>query len=182
MNRDGLNKIFWGFLFIMLDFKIQGFDILPDIIGYILFALGFSALAAGSEYFKKAGKFNILLIIFSIFSIYEKPAQSTGVHIDTLGVFGILVGIVVIVLNLLVMYNLFMGVGELASRQGRHDLSEESEKKWKQYLALQIATMFSFLLIFIPFLAVIFVLALVIISLVLMVSIILFIKRCSESL
>lgn len=182
MYRDGLNKIFWGLLFAMLDFRIQGFDILPDIVGYILFAVGFSVLAAGSEYFSKAGKFNIPLMILSVFSLYENPAQGTGVQIGTLSVLAIVLGIAVIVLNLLVVYNLFMGIKELAYQQGRYDLSDEAQSRWKQYLTLQIATLFTFILIFIPLLGAIFVLLMVFISLIWMISIISFIKRCSENL
>lgn len=182
MYRDGLNKVFWGFLFTVLDFRIQGFDILPDIIGYILFALGFSALAAGSEYFSKAGKFNIPLLILSIFSVYERPAQGTGVQVGILGPLGIVLGIAVIVLNLLVIYNLFMGIRELAHQRGRYDLSNEAESRWKQYLTLQIAILFTFILIFIPLLGAIFALLMVAVSLIWMITIIGFIKRCSDNL
>lgn len=183
MFRDGLNKIFWGFIFILLDFKIQGFDILPDVVGYILFAMGFGILASSNEYFQKAKNFNIPLIILSIFSIYERPSQTSGgVQLGTLGIFGVIIGIAAIVLNLLVIYNMFMGIKNEADQQGKFDLSTEAEKRWKQYLTLQIAVFFSFILIFIPPLAIIFIIGLAIVSIVLTVAIMGFIKRCSESL
>lgn len=54
MNRSSFNMVSLGFLFLLIDFRIQNFDILPDIVGYILFAVGFHALASCSEHFKKA--------------------------------------------------------------------------------------------------------------------------------
>ncbi|MDF2673496.1 MAG: hypothetical protein K0R09_1761, partial [Clostridiales bacterium] len=78
MYKDGFNKLYWGFLFIMIDFKLQGVDVLPDIVGYILFVIGFGMLASCSEYFSKAKSFDTPMIIISLFSIYERPAQSGG--------------------------------------------------------------------------------------------------------
>jgi hypothetical protein len=50
----------------MLDFRIGGFDILPDILGFIFFAVGIKALLAESEHFKQAGKFNLAMIFLSL--------------------------------------------------------------------------------------------------------------------
>ena len=66
MVRSGFDKLFWGFLFVMIDFRIQGFDIIPDVIGYILFAVGFHMLAVNSTFFKKAENFNYIMVIVSM--------------------------------------------------------------------------------------------------------------------
>ena len=182
MYQDGFNKLYWGFLFIMIDFKLQGFDVLPDIVGYILFAIGFGILASNSEYFSKARSLNIPMIIISILSIYEKPAQGGGVQFGTLGVFGILIGITSIVLNLLIIYNLFMGIKDIANQRGQVDLGTEAGVRWNQYLILQIAGIFAFVLIFIPPVAFIYVIALLIAAIILTIALMGFIKRCGESL
>lgn len=44
MNESGFNKLYWGFFFIMFNFRIQGFDIFPDIVGYLFLASGFTTL------------------------------------------------------------------------------------------------------------------------------------------
>ncbi|WP_236707942.1 hypothetical protein [Brevibacillus choshinensis] len=31
----GLSKVFWGILLVFLDFRFNGFDVLPDFIGFI---------------------------------------------------------------------------------------------------------------------------------------------------
>lgn len=182
MYQDGLNKFYWGFLFTMVDFKIQGVDVLPDIVGYILFAIGFGILAANNQHFEKARSFNIPMIILSIFSIYEKPVQGGGVQLGTFGLWGVLIGIAATVLNLLVVYNLFMGIKDMADQQEKSDLSEEAEKRWSQYLGLQIAALFAFIMIIIPTLAFIWVIALFIAAIILTVVIMGFMKRCGEGL
>jgi hypothetical protein len=35
--------IFWGLILVILDFKINGFDLLPDVIGYVLVGIGSAA-------------------------------------------------------------------------------------------------------------------------------------------
>lgn len=182
MNESGFGKLYWGFLFIMIDFKIQGFDILPDIIGYILFAVGFGILASNSIYFIKVQKFNIIMIILSIFSIYEAPTQGGGIQLGSFGLFSILIVVASIVFSLLVIYNMFMGIKDMAEQHKQMDLYTEADKRWNQYLLLQIASAFAFVFIFIPPLAVIYIIALLIIAIVLTVNIMGFIKRCGENL
>ena len=182
MNADGFGKLYWGFLFIMLDFRIQGVDILPDLIGYIFFAVGFSMLAANSLNFKKAENFNIPMIILSVFSIYEKPNQSGGVQFGPFGLLGIPISIASLVLSLMVVYYLFMGIKDMAQMQGQLDIYEEADNRWKQFLYLQLAVLLAFVLIFIPPLAIVYIIVMLIISIVLTVIITQFMKKCGESL
>lgn len=182
MNINAFNKFYWGFLFIMIDFRLQGFDILPDIVGYLFFAAGFSILASNSEYFKKAGRQNIGMILLSVFSIYEPPAQGEGIQLGQLGVFGILIGILSIIFSLLVVYNLFMGIKEMSLGSGRTDIYDEADNKWRQFLALQVSSLLVLVLIFIPPLAVISIIVLLIVSVILTISIMRFMKVCGDSL
>lgn len=182
MIESGLNKFYWGFLFIMLDFKISGFDILPDIIGYILFAVGFSILASKSDYFIKAENVNIVMIILSIFNIYEKPTQAGEIQFFGGGPFSILIGMASLVFSLLVVYNLFMGIKDIAKTQAKIDIIEEVDKRWNQYLLLQVAVILAFVLMFIPPLAFIYIVAMLIASIILTVVILDFIKRCERCL
>lgn len=182
MNESGLNKLYWGFIFIMISFRIQGLDILPDIVGYLFFASGFIQLASSSTYFNIAAKYNIPMIILSIFQIYQIPAQGGGINLGSLGIFTILIGITSFVLNLLVVYNLFMGIKDMANKREQFDLVKESNERWNQYKMLQIAALFSYILIFIPPLAVLYIIVLFVISIILTIVILGFLKRCSESL
>lgn len=179
MVRDSFNKFFWGFLFIMFDFRIQGFDILPDIIGYILFTMGFLTLAARSDHFAKGKTYNMIMAVLSIFSIYEQPAQGGGVHIN---VTGTIVALVSIVMLLLIVYHLLMGIKEMAARQNQPGIAEEAEKKWTFFLIYQIASLFLYVLIFIPPLFIMGVIAMFIVTIILMVTLMLFMRSCGEQL
>ncbi|MBU3143842.1 hypothetical protein [Clostridium sp. CF012] len=182
MNESGFNKLYWGFLFIMLSFRIQGFDILPNIVGYLFFASGFSQLISSSNYFNIAAKYNIPMIVLSIFTIYEAPAQSGGINLGLLGIFSIPIAIASFVLSLLVVYNLFMGIKDMAKNQEQSDLVLESEEKWNQYKLIQIAAVCSFIFIFIPLLGVLYIITILVISVIITIGILGFIKRCTERL
>lgn len=112
---NAFNKFYWSFFFIMLDFRLQGVDIIPDIIGYLLFAAGLSLISNENSWFEKARKLNIFMIFLSIFQIYERPAQGTGITFGPLGYYGVIIGIASMIISLLLMYNFFMGIGDMAA-------------------------------------------------------------------
>ena len=182
MNNSGFNKLFWGFLFIMFNFRIQGFDILPDVVGYLFLTSGFSELLSNSNYFSIAAKYNVPMLVLSLFSIYQSPAQGSGIHLGLFGIFGIPIVIASFILNLLVIYNLFMGTKDMAEQQEQHDLAQEADKRWNQYKLLQFAFLFSFILIFIPPLALFYIIVFFIISIIITIAILGFLRRCSERL
>jgi len=182
MNESGFNKLYWGFLFIMLSFRIQGFDILPNIVGYLFFASGFRDLIKNSNYFSIAAKYNLPMIILSVFSIYEAPVHASGIQLGVLGIFSIPIAIASFVLNLLVVYNLFMGIKVMAEKQEQFDLVRASDEKWNQFKLLQIAALCSLIFIFIPLLGVLYIIAILVISIIITIGILGYIKKCSESL
>lgn len=182
MNETGLKRLFWGFLFILLNFKIGGFDIFPDIVGYLFLAFGLSALAENSYYFTKASKLNIPLMILSLFTIYERPVQAGTASLGLLGWLSLPLAIVMFIINLMMVYNVFLGISDMASKHGQHELSMESDKMWRQYVGLQVAFLVTFVLIFIPPLAFIYLIGLFIAAIVITINILGFLKRCSENL
>ncbi|MFS0724643.1 hypothetical protein [Paenibacillus sp. 1P07SE] len=177
MIRDGFSKFFWGFLFIMFNFRIQGFDILPDVIGFILFAVGFRTLARESDSFERAKLFNFGLIFLSLFSLYQSPNREG--EFNPLGFF---VGIATLVLLLIVVHHLLAGIKDMASRQERPDLVAEAGQKWTYFLVFQIATLLLFVMILIPPLFVVMGLALFVVAIVLMIILMRFMSRCGEQL
>lgn len=185
MYKSGFDKFYWGFLFVMINFRIQGFDVLPDIIGYILFAMGFKILAEQSNFFKKAALFNIPMIILSVFSIYQAPANAgtgTMINFGPLGLLGIPLMIAGIVLSLLVVYNLFMGIKEMAELRGEPDIADEAYRRWRQYLMFTLAVLLGFALIIVPGLAIAYIIFMLIMAIVLTTVIMKFMRRCGEYL
>lgn len=182
MNQSGFSKLYWGFLFELIDFRINGFDIFPNVVGYILFFVGFGILAQNSLYFVKARNLSIPMIILSLFSIYEKTGQESGIQLGDLGILSIPVAIVSIVLSIFVVYNLFRGIKEMSENQVQMDLYSEADDRCRQYLILQVAAISVFVLILIPALAVVFIILIYILTIVITVRIMQFMKRCGERL
>ncbi|NLB43071.1 MAG: hypothetical protein GX815_12630, partial [Clostridiales bacterium] len=204
MVQKAFRNFYFGFLFVMIDFRVNGFDILPDIVGYIFFVVGLSSLLNMSEHFSKARIFHVIMLIISIFSIYERPAQD-GVYISTDFLPGLLIGIAILIIELFAFYHLFMGIKQWANEGGtshvgidqweneggainREDtqlngegraphLASEADHRWKQYLYFQIASFGVFLLIFIPPLAFIYIIAILIVAIVLTVKFMGFMTR-----
>ncbi len=182
MNRHAFDKFYTGFLFVLIDFRIQGFDVLPDIIGYIFLAVGLSALAAYGNNFKTASFFNIPMMIISLFSIYEKPAQQSGINFGFMGIWGIPVAVAGFVLNLLVVYYLFKGIKDMARDRGIFQIMDEADQRWKQFLLLQFAAIFGIILFVLPVLAIVYIVGMLIFSIWLTVAVMKFMKACGEYL
>jgi uncharacterized membrane protein HdeD (DUF308 family) len=204
--QKAFRNFYWGFLFVMIDFRLNGFDILPDIIGYVFFVVGLSSLADKGEHFSKAKIFHIIMMVVSIFSIYERPAQE-GVYSSDFW-YGLLVGIAILIIGLFAFYHLFMGIKEWAdggysSYQGLDrweneggainpgdnqranesrapHLAAEAEHRWKQYLYLQLAAFGAFVLLIAPPLVFFYIIVLLVVSIVLTIKFMGFMTRCGE--
>jgi hypothetical protein len=177
---QAFRNFYWGFLFVLIDFRFNGFDILPDIIGYAFFAAAFHVLADRNFHFSKARSYNIIMLILSVFSIYERPAQNTeglNIQVDPLG---FLIGIASLIFSLLVLYHLFMGIKHMADEVEESSISAEAEQRWKQLLYLQIAGFGTILLIFVPPVAIVTLIILLVISIALTVNCMKFMTRCGE--
>lgn len=182
MYRSEFYKLYFGFLFILFDFRINGFDILPNIIGYILFAMALNSLSSCSEYFSTAGIFTALMIILSIFTIYVKTGSTGGFDFvnGPFGYLSIIITVLSIIFTLLVIYNLFQGIEHMAIKYEKTNLSQEAKDKWKMYITFQIAMLIYFVLAFmgIPFM--LFFLIMFFASIVVMVLMMSFIRKCAE--
>lgn len=123
----GFMNIFWGLLF-FFDIRINNFDILPDIIGFILIIVGLNKLKELNENFKKSYNIAIPLMIMSI--LYFIPIRPSG--------FTILISIVGLILRILLIYNICLGISELANMSENKLLSEKAMKRYNAYLIIQI--------------------------------------------
>lgn len=140
-------KIFWGLLFLLINFRIQGIDIVPDFIGYIFIYMGLRDLAEHDQNFYEGKKFALPLIILSIFSIYKPQNPSYQINFN---VFSFILGIAILILNLKTIYHICMGISSLAINIGDTELQTTAENRWKYYLTVQIISMCSIILMFIP--------------------------------
>lgn len=182
MYKNAFSNLYWGFFFTMLDFRIGHFDILPDIIGYILFFIGLSTLAYTNDYFRKAKTLSIPMIILSIPAIYENQISFNSVNFGTMLGFNLIIGIASLIIGILIVYDILQGVRELATHNGVREIAFEAEDRWVQFIWLQVAGVGTFLIIFIPFINLIYAIALLIAAIILTVNILKLMKKCGEQL
>jgi len=122
----------------MFDFRINGFDILPDFIGYLLIFLGLSALVNLNEKFNKAKTLALPLIIISVLDIYQSPVPLNSGLMEPKTMIISLIGIISILLNMLMIYNICIGIEEKAKDSGNFVLGTLARSRWNLYLILQI--------------------------------------------
>lgn len=141
-------KIFWGIIF-LFDFRIGGFDILPDIIGYILIVVGLAAIISRSSHYVTARSVAVPMIFISILDIYQRPVESGFMQVYEPGILMILVGLVSSVLTIVMIHGICFGISEEAAAMGLDDLSSKAQSRWTLYLVLAVITTIG---TFIPFL------------------------------
>ena len=139
------SKLLWGFIF-LFDLRIGGFDVLPDIIGYIFFYQGLSILEDKNEFFSNAKKFALPMIFISIFDIYQvsNPNEFSN---NSLGILGIILGLIVVVINLMMVYNICFGIASEARETNNFELESKANSAWKLYLISNILISFSIILL-----------------------------------
>lgn len=82
MRKTGLGLICWGIVLIALDYQYRGFDLIPDIIGYLLLVLGSRRLiqAEDGHPWYKAGLFlSVASLILSIGEQALSGMQAAGI-------------------------------------------------------------------------------------------------------
>ncbi|KPV45278.1 hypothetical protein [Alicyclobacillus ferrooxydans] len=147
----GFRALKWGFLFTILSFRIQGVDVLPDCVGYYLFAVGLSRLRSYSPSFERAIPWAYILSVLSLFEIYHRPAaNAAGLHVqNSLTVLAsgglwsflsVVYSAIVWILNLVVIYRICMGTVDLATSTAHTEVAKLAERRWSNYLVFKIVT------------------------------------------
>ncbi len=131
----GYNKILWGFV-LMFDFRLGGFDILPDILGYYFMYQGLKTIKDKNEYNSKALNYVIPMMFLSLFSLYQSP---TNEFIRSSSPIGLLLGGIVMVINLILVYNICYGIREEAVKLDLVGLSKAAESRWMLYLIVNVS-------------------------------------------
>ncbi|MDO9100569.1 MAG: hypothetical protein Q7V53_07570 [Caldisericota bacterium] len=138
-------QLLWaGFLF-MFDVRLQGFDILPDVIGYVLMFRGLTLLAPSNRYFKQAASLAPLVAAFSLLDVWQPIPQGGGLLTvgglslrTPLGLALTLAGMALFVLNLILVSRICLGIAEMAEGQGQKDLAEAATSRWGEYKSMHI--------------------------------------------
>ncbi|MDP4089549.1 MAG: hypothetical protein Q8930_09805 [Bacillota bacterium] len=139
----GFNSIALGFLF-FIDFRLNGFDILPDIVGYILIIYGLRYLAEENQSFRLARSMAIPLTVTSVFDIYQAQQNANNVSFEF--TLNILFTILTTILFILMVYNLCMGIGEKARNKEDFEMENLALRRWKIFITYQVLFLIMILL------------------------------------
>ncbi|MFC5700759.1 hypothetical protein ACFPVX_05675 [Cohnella faecalis] len=130
--------LFWGFIF-LFDFRINGLDILPDVVAYYCFYTGLSRLVVVSPRFEEARKFTLPLLFLSIPDINPAWFSFSGILM-------LIYVMALTVLNLIMVYSICMGIKEAAAARQDQDLADTAHSRWTFFLIAALAVIFTQLL------------------------------------
>lgn len=167
-DMSGLKLTLAGLILTAINIRIQGFDIFPDVIGYIMAIVGLGRIEKYSGCFSSAKIAAYLLTVLSLFNLYQAPIQNTAppgmltmmnnVSFNA-GIFGpvpwlaVLFMIAGMLANLYFAYFMCRGMKNLLLNVGDDTLAGICDDRWKLILVAQIGALVSVLiaLIGIPF-------------------------------
>ncbi len=138
-------KLFWGFIF-LFDLRIAGVDAMPDVLGYIFFYQGLSELETRNSYFTKAKAFAFPMIFISLLDIFQPNNMYNTVSTSVFFIINI-IGIAIIIINLLMVYNICLAIIVEARKANESDLEAKAHGRWKFYLVTNIIVLCSSLLV-----------------------------------
>lgn len=73
------SQLFWGLLLVVLDFSINNFDLLPDLLGYVILMFGCSGLLGVSPSFSRARLAAGILVLLSVIQFFNPtPSAAFG--------------------------------------------------------------------------------------------------------
>ena len=117
--------IFWGVLLVLLDVKLNAFDVFPDGIGHLLIANGTIRLSDDSSQFTVARKLCYFLFGFWCIAFVARGNFIVILHLATIVASGTM------------FWNLVGGISEFSSKRGRHDFARRAETWRLLYAVLQ---------------------------------------------
>lgn len=177
----GFNKIFWGIILVLLDIRIQGFDILPDFIGYWIIYKGLKELVYLNSYFEKALKYVLPLALISVFDFYQIQILIEQNSFNPLETIFSILGIIITILNLLMFYNICTGISHAAQQRENPELAQKATSRWMLYLYTQIAGIVLTLLFLCPgFIAGLALMILMIVTFIIMVLLAILMKEADN--
>lgn len=122
------SKLFWGLLVIILDFSINGFDLLPDGLGYLVVAAGCRGLLSLSSRFATARTLCFVLALLWLIGFVIPP--------DIAMVYRL----VRMVVNCAMIWQLLGGIREFAHSRQRQDLAERAVNRRVAYVVIMAGT------------------------------------------
>lgn len=165
-DMSGLRLCLYGLIITVININIQGFDIFPDVIGYIMVIIGLGKIAPYEEKFDLARRISYILTVLAAINIVKPQTQAPSVVAGPLqansvtysaGIFGnvpwlaTLLMFVGMAASIAFAYSMCMGMRNLLIRTGDEALAGVCENRWKLLLISQLGLTASMLLAFVSF-------------------------------
>lgn len=142
--RRAFSQIVWGLIFVLVNFRIGGFDVLPDWIGYPLILAGLSTLRTLHLRFKIAWAAAWPLLALSILPLFGIRSDISLTNGETPEVGALAIVSLAMMLQLVLCYGICEGIRVTAARSGRAELAETARNLWIVYFTIGAMTLFLF--------------------------------------
>lgn len=124
--RSACRKLFWALVF-LFDFQVHGLDILPDWIGYILFAIALTQLAPAHSRFARGRIYAVVLTVLSVgYAVWSFGQRSTTAPTGGYPSVAFAVLSLTALLDLLMIWDVCEGIAALARAVGYRDLARSA--------------------------------------------------------
>jgi hypothetical protein len=122
------NCILWmfaGTLFLFFNFRVMGFNIIPNFIGYILIFVGLRRMEHNSRLLRKAKYFALIGLVLSLPGIYtiEYPLGQAPLWLMA---YSLMMSPLSLIANLLLLYYLLYGIADLARQASKDNIAQRS--------------------------------------------------------
>ncbi|MGP4071748.1 hypothetical protein ACTWQB_04250 [Piscibacillus sp. B03] len=133
--KNSILHMFWGFIIVLIDTRIETFDVLLDPVGYLFIYIGLIQVSNISQRAKTGLTVAFILIIMSIPAIVMDP--------NTI-IFGFwkFYFLAVNILDVVLVYYIFLVLIELVESHKEFELKIRTEKIMKAYLAIILTVIF----------------------------------------
>lgn len=132
LEMRGLLFIFWAYVFILFDFRINGFDLLPDIVGFLLIVYGLTGLKRYTMAFAAAQKYAIVMTLLSVADVMILYATDD--------VMTVLLALLQTVFSVIMVMNICLGISQLAQNVGLTGLAVSARTRSTVYIIVTIAS------------------------------------------
>lgn len=146
MRRRAFIFLMWGFLFVLLNFRIQNVNLLPTFVGYILCSIALRELRQKNPFFRRGFVVGIVLLVLSLPKLFHLGNSNVTItNINGLSSmqpfvtasFGpaLMMMVIGVALQLLYIYWIFQGIKEMALKIPHYELRDAVNQPWQMYVA-----------------------------------------------
>ncbi|MBQ4282351.1 MAG: hypothetical protein IJB96_00290 [Lachnospira sp.] len=121
-------RIFTGYLLMFFDLNINGFDLLPDFLGYIFIVLGAGELEHKSDKFSTGKSWATVMTIYSLISIWMNMMQFNIFFVE----------IAATIASIYVTYCVVSGIGDIEENEGINMDAKSLRSLWQVEAIMRI--------------------------------------------